>query len=102
MGWPLGLTTVGMGLAVIAYTVSGGTVAVGQTQKQQMIVMLAGVAIAAVLSVLRLPEDVSLPSAIKLAGALDRLRAGRRPFDEDAGRQVVCHGSAGVGPATHP
>ncbi len=73
MGWPLGLTTVGMGLAVIAYTVSGGTVAVGQTQKQQMIVMLAGVAIAAVLSVLRLPDGVSLPAAIKLAGALDRM-----------------------------
>jgi solute:Na+ symporter, SSS family len=41
MGWPLGLTNVGMGLAVVAYTVSGGTVAVSQTQKQQMIVMLA-------------------------------------------------------------
>jgi Na+/proline symporter len=73
MGWPLGLTNVGMGLAVVAYTVSGGTVAVSQTQKQQMIVMLAGVGIAAVLSVLRLPDGVTLPSAIKLAGALDRM-----------------------------
>jgi len=73
MGWPLGLTNVGMGLAVIAYTVSGGTVAVSQTQKQQMVVMLAGVGIAAVLSVLNLPDGVTLPSAIKLAGALDRM-----------------------------
>lgn len=73
MGWPLGLTNVGMGLAVVAYTVSGGTVAVSQTQKQQMVVMLAGVGIAAVLSVLRLPDGVTLPSAIKLAGALDRM-----------------------------
>ena len=42
LGWPLNLTNLAMGLFVVAYTVSGGTQAVGQTQKQQMIVMLAG------------------------------------------------------------
>jgi Na+/proline symporter len=38
-----------------------------------MIVMLSGMAIAAVIIILELPENVSLPSAIKLAGALDRM-----------------------------
>lgn len=73
MGWSLGTTNLAMGAFVIAYTVSGGTQAVSQTQKQQMVVMLAGMAIAAVLIVLRLPDDVSLPAAVKLAGALDRM-----------------------------
>ena len=75
LGWPLNLTTLTIGLAVIVYTVSGGTRAVSQTQRQQMIVMLAGLAVAAVLIVWRLPEGVSLPAALKLAGALDRMNA---------------------------
>jgi Na+/proline symporter len=72
-GWPLNLTNLAMGLVVIAYTVSGGTRAVSQTQQQQMIVMLVGLAIAAALIVWRLPPEVSLPDAFKLAGALDRM-----------------------------
>jgi Na+/proline symporter len=46
---------------------------VSQTQKQQMIVMLGGMAVAAVVIAMSLPEQVSLPSAVKLAGALDRM-----------------------------
>ena len=73
MGWPLNLTNLLMGLVVIAYTVSGGTRAVSQTQQQQMMVMLAGLGVAAALVIWRLPHDVSLPAAFKLAGALDRM-----------------------------
>jgi Na+/proline symporter len=73
LGWPLNLTNLAMGVFVVAYTVSGGTQAVGQTQKQQMIVMLAGMVVAALLVIWRLPENVSLPAALKLAGALDRM-----------------------------
>lgn len=72
-GWPLHVTNALIGAVVIAYTVSGGTRAVSQTQQQQMIVMLAGMVIAAVVVVLRLPQAVSLPAAIKLAGALGRM-----------------------------
>jgi solute:Na+ symporter, SSS family len=75
LGWPLHLTNLGIGIAVITYTVSGGTRAVSQTQQQQMIVMLAGMGIAALLILWRLPEDVSLPAALQLAGALDRVNA---------------------------
>jgi Na+/proline symporter len=73
MGWPLHLTNVAVGLVVIAYTVSGGTRAVSQTQKQQMIVMLGGMAVAGVVIAYNLPPSVSLPNAVKLAGALDRM-----------------------------
>ncbi len=73
LGWSLNATNLGMGLVVIAYTVSGGTRAVSQTQQQQMIVMLVGMAVAATLVVLRLPPALSLADAVKLAGALDRM-----------------------------
>lgn len=73
LGWPLQATNLTIGLLVVVYTVVGGTRAVSQTQKQQMIVMLAGLGVAAVLILLRLPQGVSLPAAIKLAGALDRM-----------------------------
>ena len=73
LGWPLHLTNLGMGLFVVAYTVSGGTRAVSQTQKQQMIVMLSGMAVAGIVIVFNLPDSVSLPHAVKLAGALDRM-----------------------------
>jgi Na+/proline symporter len=84
LGWPLNATNLAIGLVVIAYTVSGGTRAVSQTQKQQMIVMLSGMAIAAVIVILELPENVSLPSAIKLAGALDRMNVVSFELDPDS------------------
>lgn len=73
LGWPVQTTNVAIGLMVIAYTVSGGTRAVAETQKQQMIVMLAGLGVAAVLVLLHLPQGVSLPAALSLAGALDKM-----------------------------
>lgn len=73
LGWPMDLTIVGIGVVVIGYTVSGGVQAVSQTQKQQMMVMMGGMIIALVLVVLRLPEDVGLGQAVKLAGALGRM-----------------------------
>lgn len=84
LGWPLKWTCVGIGLLVIAYTVTGGTRAVSQTQKQQMIVMLSGIAVAAVLIVLKLPDQVSFTNAVKVAGALDRMNAVSFDFDLDS------------------
>lgn len=75
LDWPLHLTNLGIGLFVVAYTVSGGTEAVSRTQKQQMVVMLLGMAVAGVLVVQRLPDGVSFGSALKVAGALDRMNA---------------------------
>ncbi len=73
LGWQLDLTVIGIGLIVIFYTVFGGTQAVSQTQKQQMVVMMGGMLVAGVIVFLQLPDDVSMRSAIGLAGALDRM-----------------------------
>src|SRR5262245_40620842 len=73
LGWPLGPTIWVMGIGVVVYTVTGGSRVVAITQKHQMVVMLLGLAVAVVVAVLRLPDGVSLPAAVKLAGALDRM-----------------------------
>jgi Na+/proline symporter len=94
LGWPLNLTNLAIGAVVIVYTVAGGTRTVSQTQRQQMIVMLAGLFVAAVVIVLRLPEGVSLPAAIKLAGALDRMNVVSFELDPQS-RYTFWSGLAG-------
>ena len=73
LGWPLQLTNLALGGLVILYTVVGGTAAVSQTQRQQMIVMLGGLAIALGLILWRLPSAVTTLEAVRLAGALGRM-----------------------------
>ncbi|MEM6734061.1 MAG: sodium:solute symporter, partial [Myxococcota bacterium] len=51
LGWSLEITNVIIGVVVIIYTVLGGTQAVSQTQKQQMVVILTGMVIAGVVVV---------------------------------------------------
>jgi Na+/proline symporter len=72
-GWSLQATNFGIGIVVIIYTVLGGTKAVSQTQKQQMIVMMLGLLLALGLTIMRLPREVSLAHALKLSGALGRM-----------------------------
>ncbi len=73
LGWPLRLTCLCMGGLVILYTVAGGTRAVSQTQKPQMVVMLGGMVVAFVVIVMRLPASVSLRNAFHIAGTLGKL-----------------------------
>jgi Na+/proline symporter len=73
LGWSIDATNVTIGVVVILYTVSGGTRAVSQTQKQQMAVMLGGMAVAFVYIVHRLPDGVSFPRALQIAGAMGRM-----------------------------
>jgi Na+/proline symporter len=73
LGWPLQLTNLAMGAVVIVYTVVGGTKAVSETQKQQMIIMLGGMVLAVALVVWNLPAAVTVPKALKLAGALGKM-----------------------------
>lgn len=84
LGWPLDGLIIAVGLLVILYTVTGGTQAVSQTQKQQMIVMLGGMFIAAAIVIWRLPDAVSLPDAVGLAGALDRMNVVTFGVDLDS------------------
>ncbi len=94
LGWRLGATTVGIGMVVIVYTVIGGVQAVSQTQKHQMVLMLGGTVLATFLIISRLPEHVSLASAVKVAGALGRMNAVSFELDPTS-RYNVWSGIAG-------
>ncbi|HET6150680.1 MAG TPA: sodium:solute symporter [Polyangia bacterium] len=73
LGWSLNLTCIAIGALVILYTVTGGTRAVTQTQKHQMVVMLGGMAVAFVVVVARLPPGISFGRAVGLAGTLGKM-----------------------------
>src|SRR5678815_2868126 len=73
LGWPLYATIWGMGAVVVLYVLLGGSRAVSVTQRQQMIVIMIGLVIAAFVVIARLPDSVSLRSAVKVAGALGRI-----------------------------
>src|SRR5262249_55381761 len=73
-GWPLQATNLLIGVLVIAYTVSGGTRAVGKTQTQQMVVILGGMALAFGFILHRLPRGVSFSDGLGVAGVLGKMR----------------------------
>jgi len=81
LGWNLDLTIICTGVLVVFYTVMGGTKAVSVTQKQQMIVILLGIFIAAIILVFQFPEDVRLIDAVNVAGKLDKLEILNFEFD---------------------
>ncbi len=83
LGLNVQLLCIGIGLLVLVYTVSGGTQAVSQTQKQQMFVILGGMLLAAILMVRLFPEGVSFFDGIKLAGKLGKLNAVTVPSARD-------------------
>ncbi|MEM9821263.1 MAG: sodium:solute symporter [Bacteroidota bacterium] len=81
LGWDLFYTNVSIGTLVIIYTVAGGTKAVSVTQKQQMIVILSGMVTAAIILVMRLPEDISFGEAVGVAGKMGKLNVVDFDFD---------------------
>lgn len=81
LDWDLNSTIFFIGILVIIYTVAGGTKAVSVTQKQQMIVILTGMFLAAVILVFKLPEDVSFGDAVGLAGKMGKLNVVDFKFD---------------------
>ena len=81
LGLQLFETNIIIGVLVIIYTVSGGTRAVTQTQKQQMAVMMGGMIIAGVLVIASLPEGVGFSEALHLAGKMGKLNVVNFEFD---------------------
>ena len=73
LGWTLTYTNIFIGVLVIVYTVSGGTKAVSQTQKQQMAVMMGGMVVAFIILVNLLPDDITFGEAVKVAGKMGKL-----------------------------
>lgn len=81
LGLKLFETNIMIGVLVIIYTVSGGTHAVTQTQKQQMAVMMGGMIIAGILVILSLPEGVGITEALHVAGKMGKLNVVNFEFD---------------------
>ena len=79
--WPLGVTTLLIGILVVIYTVAGGSEAVSQTQKQQMIIILGGMVVAFFVIVSKLPQNVSLDNALQVAGKMEKLNVIDFKFD---------------------
>lgn len=79
--WRLNWTILGIGVVVIFYTVMGGTKAVSVTQKQQMIIILSGMFIAAIILLNQLPEGVGFIDAVDVAGKLGKLNVVDFSFD---------------------
>ncbi|HEX7632073.1 MAG TPA: sodium:solute symporter [Lacunisphaera sp.] len=75
LGWPLSPTIIASGLLVTLYTVTGGSEAVALTQKYQFGVIIAGMVAALVVLVTKLPPDLTLGDAFKVAGGFGKLRA---------------------------
>ncbi|HST30965.1 MAG TPA: sodium:solute symporter [Chthoniobacterales bacterium] len=75
LGWQLNLTIWLAGGFVIIYTVAGGTTIVSLTQRYQMMVILAGMAVAFGVVIYRLWPSISFHHALAVAGQLDKLQA---------------------------
>ena len=81
LGWNLAITSIGIGAIVIFYTVIGGSSAVSQTQKQQMIIILGGMFAAFLVCIYKLPEGVGLSEAMGVAGKMGKLNVVDFTFD---------------------
>lgn len=79
--WDLTLTNIFIGVLVIIYTVSGGTKAVTQTQKQQMMVMMGGMIIAGIIVLQMLPPKLSMSDTLQVAGSSGKLNLVSFDFD---------------------
>ena len=83
LGWSLDLTVLLSGALVIIYTVMGGSGAVTLTQKHQMAVILAGMAVAFIILVTKLPAHIGMGDALHVAGGMGRLQAIDFSLDPD-------------------
>lgn len=81
LGWNLYMTNILIGALVILYTMSGGSAAVSQTQKQQMIIMLTGMFIALLYVIQQLPEGVSTHDAVVVASGMGKFNIIDWKFD---------------------
>ncbi len=81
LGWNIVTLNIIIGVLVIIYTVSGGTKAVTVTQKQQMLVIFAGMLAALYVVINLIPEEVSFTDAINIAGATGKMEVLDFSFD---------------------
>lgn len=73
LGWNIYATTLITGGVLVIYTTFGGASAVAHTQKVQLIIILASIAIAGYMVVHRMPQGVGFGDALYLAGKSGKL-----------------------------
>jgi len=83
LGWNLIYLNIILGVLVIIYTVSGGTKAVNVTQKQQMAIMMGGMAVAFVILIFSLPDGINFGNAMQIAAASGKMDILDFSFDFD-------------------
>jgi solute:Na+ symporter, SSS family len=81
LAWDINITILIIGSLVIAYTVSGGTRAVAETQKHQMFVIMAGMVVAFVVLIQLLPVGVGFKEAVMVADKMGKMDAIDLEFD---------------------
>ena len=80
-GWNIYSTNLFMGGLLIIYTMSGGAKAVAYTQQLQLIIVFAGMFLAAYMVVHMLPEHVSFTDALQVSGKLGKLNVITTGFE---------------------
>jgi SSS family solute:Na+ symporter len=73
LGWDIRLTNLFMGGLLIIYTMSGGARAVAYTQRLQLIIVFAGMFLAAWMVLRMLPAGVGFADALKIGGRMHKL-----------------------------
>jgi Na+/proline symporter len=81
LGWQIDVVIIVSGLLVIVYTVTGGSEAVNITQRWQMGVIFAGMLVAFVVLLMKLP--LSFGEAARVAGGFGKMQAVDFSFDPD-------------------
>ena len=81
LNWDINITILIIGVLVILYTVSGGTKAVAETQKQQMFVIMGGMLVAFIVIIIRLPAQVGLSEAVSVADKMGKMNVVDWEFD---------------------
>jgi SSS family transporter len=81
LGWDMNTTVIGVGLAVIIYTVTGGNHAVSVTHRYQMTVILSGMAVAFGIVVYKISNHAGFVENLSVAGALGHLNVIDFSFD---------------------
>jgi solute:Na+ symporter, SSS family len=81
-GWNIYYTNLLMGGLLIIYTMSGGAKAVAYTQQLQLVIIFAGMFLAAYMVVHMLPSAVSFTDALEVSGKLGKLNIITTGFEK--------------------
>ena len=85
LGWNIYWTNLFMGGLLIIYTLSGGAKAVAYTEQLQLIIIFAGMFLAAYMVVHMLPESVGFIDSLQVSGKLGRLNVITTGFEKGNG-----------------